>query len=151
MKQVISEIPLNYITVKVTQSRIDKGLLAIPVSLINIFPQQKGSVFIENHEGVCKKKTYTPYTSTSRECRIGGLNDFYKKYKIENNDEIVIQKLDAVKYKIVPEKIFKNNVLDILSKFENSTDEIEADKYLKEASLLLNIDDKNTVLCNGSR
>lgn len=147
MEQVKSEIPLNYITVKVTQSRIDKGLLAIPVSLIDIFPQQKGSVFIENHEGVCEKKIYTPYTSTSRECRIGGLNDFYKKYKIENNDEIVIQKLNDVKYKMSPEKIFKNNVLDVLSKFENSTDEIESDKYLKEASLLSNID-KNSVLCN---
>jgi hypothetical protein len=147
MEQVISEIPLNYITVKVTQGRIDKGLLAIPVSLIDIFPQQKGSVFIENHEGVCEKKTYTPYTSTSRECRIGGLSDFYKRYEIENNDEIVVQKMDDMKYRILPEKIFKNNVLDIFSNFENSANEIEMEKYLTQASLLSNLD-KDTVLCN---
>ncbi|MDR2632393.1 MAG: HNH endonuclease [Treponema sp.] len=147
MEQVISEIPLNYVTVKVTKSRIDKGLLAIPVSLIDIFPQQKGCIFIEGHEGVYEKKTYTPYTSTSRECRIGGLNDFYKRYEIRNKDEIVIQKIDDMRYRIVPEKEFKENILDVLSKFENSIDEIEANKYLKEASLLSNLD-KNTVLCN---
>ncbi len=32
-----SDIPFNYATIKLTKSRLDKGLLAIPVSLINLF------------------------------------------------------------------------------------------------------------------
>jgi hypothetical protein len=63
MKQVKSDIPLDYITVKITNSRIVKGLLAIPVSLTYMFPQQKGWIFIENDDGICEKKTFTPYSS----------------------------------------------------------------------------------------
>ncbi len=33
-----SEINYSYITIKATQSRIDKGLIAIPVSLTKWFP-----------------------------------------------------------------------------------------------------------------
>jgi hypothetical protein len=147
MKQIKSDIPLSYITVKVTKSRINKGLLAIPVSLIDLFPKEKSFIFIENDKGVFEKKTYTPYTSTSRECRIGGMNDFYNRYAIENNDELVIQKIENDRFKILPEKLFKKIIVSSLLNFESSISEIDADRHLEEISVLSNLD-RNTVLCN---
>ena len=41
MQKQKSEISFDYITLKTTKGRIAKGLLAIPVSLIDIFPKQK--------------------------------------------------------------------------------------------------------------
>jgi hypothetical protein len=147
MKRVNSDIPLSYITVKVTKSRMNKGLLAIPMSLIDLFPKEKSFVFIENDRGVFEKKTYTPYTSTSRECRIGGMNDFYNRHAIENNDELVIQKIENNRFKLLPEKLFKKNIVSSLLNFENSNNEIDADHHLKEISKLSNLD-RNTILCN---
>jgi hypothetical protein len=146
-KQIKSDIPLDYITVKITNSRIAKGLLAIPASLIYMFPQQKGWIFIENTNGVCEKKTYTPYTSSSRECRIGGLKVFFDKYGVQDNDELVIQKINDNTFRLLPDKNFRQGIMASLNKFENSVDEIEADKYLKEASLLSNLN-QNIILCN---
>ena len=51
MKKTKSELPLNYITVKTTKSRIDKGLLAIPVSLIELFPKTGNKIFLVNEKG----------------------------------------------------------------------------------------------------
>jgi hypothetical protein len=39
-----SEISYNYATIKITQSRIDKGLLAIPIGLAESFPRQNKDV-----------------------------------------------------------------------------------------------------------
>jgi hypothetical protein len=41
MQKVQSEIEYNYITIKITQSRINKGLLSIPVSLLDRFLKEK--------------------------------------------------------------------------------------------------------------
>lgn len=147
MEQVNSDIPLSYITVKVTKSRINKGLLAIPTSLIDLFPKEKGFIVIENDKGILEKKTYTPYTSTSRECRIGGMNDFYNRHTIKNNDELVIQKIEGDRFRIFPEKSFKKNIAFSLLSFENSSNEIDADNHLKKISELSNLN-QNTILCN---
>lgn len=80
MNIVESTIPYNYVTIKLTQSRINKGLLAIPVSLIDNFPKKRTDVMIYFDEGRAPiKKNFTPYESSSRECRIGGMKDFYDK------------------------------------------------------------------------
>ena len=44
--QKISDINYSYETVKLTQSRIDKGLLAIPRSIANWFPEHNGKIKI---------------------------------------------------------------------------------------------------------
>lgn len=46
MQKTASKIPFSYKTIKLTQSRLNKGLLAIPVSLIDYFPKQKGKIYI---------------------------------------------------------------------------------------------------------
>ena len=92
MKIIESKIPFNYKTIKVTQSRINKGLLAIPVSLIEYFPENKNKVNIAFGDSLkASPKNFTPYHSSSKECRIGGMDKFYDKFQIKNGDELVIQ------------------------------------------------------------
>lgn len=124
MKKVNSKLPLNYVTIKVTQSRIDKGLLAIPTSLIDIFPKDSKKLFLVDENGNVEKKTFTPYSSSSRECRIGGLKMFYDKYNVVNGDELVIQLLDDKKYRILPDKLFQEIVQKNMIEFNHAiTDE----------------------------
>ncbi len=139
MKIEKTKIPFNYITVKTTHSRINKGLLAIPVSLIDFFPQKKTEIFLIDENGNEKRKSFTPYNSSSRECRIGGMRDFYKKYSVYDDDEIVIQKIDDYKFKLLPEKLFETKISDFITDFENSTDEIEADRKISYIKNLANI------------
>jgi len=123
MKKVKTDIPLNYITIKTTKSRIDKGLLAIPVSLTEMFPKSADKIYLIDENGKEEKKSFTPYSSSSRECRIGGLKNFYEKYDISDGDELVIQLLDDKKYRIVPEKLFENTLITELSEFEKIDNE----------------------------
>ncbi|NLN95268.1 MAG: HNH endonuclease [Bacteroidales bacterium] len=139
MKKTKSELPLNYITVKTTKSRIDKGLLAIPVSLIELFPKTGNKIFLVNEKGNTEVKSFTPYNSSSRECRIGGLRSFYNFYKISDGDELVIQLLDDKKFRIIPEKLFKDILSINIFEFENSTDDNETDNLLSKISEITNL------------
>lgn len=111
MEKIKSKIPYNYKTIRITQSRLNKGLLAVPVSLIDYFPKQKGKIYVTT--GINDRinaKIFTPYTSSSRECRIGGMRDFYEKFNLKDGDEIVVQILDTNKYRILTEKQFEDIV-----------------------------------------
>lgn len=44
MEIVKSNIVYNYKTIKITQSRLNKGLVAIPVSLTDLFPSDKTKI-----------------------------------------------------------------------------------------------------------
>jgi len=138
MEKVTSSIPYNYITIKTTKSRIEKGLLAIPVSLISQFPKSDSKIYVLNDKGKEEAKTYTPYQSSSRECRIGGIRAFYSKYKIKDGDEIVIQILDEFKYKIIPEKSFNERIKKLENNFEKSINDIEAEQNIKNLSYATN-------------
>jgi hypothetical protein len=83
VETIESKLPFDYKTIRVTQSRINKGLLAVPVSLIDYFPKRKNRIYVafgKDKKAVLKK--FTPYTSSSRECRIGGMKSFYEKFDI---------------------------------------------------------------------
>jgi len=136
---MISTVPYSYTTIKVTQSRIDKGLLAIPVSLIDLFPKNAKEIILINETGKEEVKNFTPYRSSSNECRIGGLKEFFNNHKIKDGDEIVIQFLDDDKYKLFPERIFEKQIIDLENKFEESTNESEADNTLNQLSLITKI------------
>lgn len=138
MKKLEAKIPFDYITVKTTKSRIDKGLLAIPISLVDLFPKTATKIFLLNETGKEEAKNFTPYNSSSRECRIGGLKGFYTKNKIKDGDELVIQSLDDDKFKIFPEKIFEKQISDLENKIDNSTKETEVEKYILKLSKVTN-------------
>ncbi len=59
MKVETSGVPFSYTTIKVTRSRIDKGLLAIPVSLIDLFPKTNGDVYLLDENGQWVRTTFT--------------------------------------------------------------------------------------------
>lgn len=146
MQKTVSKIPFNYKTIKITQSRLNKGLLAIPVSLIKYFPKQQGEIYIAT--GISDEasiKTFTPYTSSSRECRIGGMHDFYEKFNLKDGDEIVVQILDTNKYRILTEKQFEEMVEGIEKEFDESENEAVASSKLEAISKMANTSSKETL------
>jgi len=147
MKIGEAKIPYNYRTIRITQSRIAKGLLAVPVSLIDYFPKNKTRVYVtfgENQQ--LSPKNFTPYESSSRECRIGGMRNFYEKFQIKDGDEIVIQILDDKKYRILPEKKFEYLVRGLESELDKSKDENEASVKLSKISNTTNTSSKETIV-----
>jgi hypothetical protein len=139
METVKSNIAYSYKTIKLTQSRLNKGLLAIPVSLIELFPSNKNKVqilFDKTNNPI--EKRFTPYSSSSRECRIGGMRDFFGKNKLKNGDELVIQALDKDLFRIMTEKQFQNYVKNIEQEIESVNDEFIINIKLKELSQITN-------------
>jgi len=147
MERVKSELPFDYVTIKVTQSRIDKGLIAIPVSLIDLFPQKSDKIFLVNEFGKTESKSFTPYSSSSRECRIGGLRKFFDTYKVVDGEELVIQMIDEITFRLIPEKLFKKILNSYLSDFKKSTNDIEIEKIISNISVFSNLP-KSEVLRN---
>lgn len=134
MRKVKSELPLNYATIKVTKSRINKGLLAIPVSLIDLFPKNRKKIFLIDENGKLESKTFIPYTSSSRECRIGGLKQFYEKYQVYDGDELFVQLVDNDVFRIIPERIFQNILSKQLYRLQHAINDEEAENVLSEIS-----------------
>lgn len=146
MQKTTSKIPFNYKTIKLTQSRLNKGLLAIPVSLIDYFPKQKGKIYVST--GINDKvstKTFTPYTSSSRECRIGGMREFCEKSCLKDGDEIVVQLLDTNKYRILTERQLEDAVKEAEKEFDNSENEDVASSQLSTISKIVNTTPKETL------
>jgi len=139
MKKVKSDLPLNYVTIKATKSRIDKGLLAIPVSLIDIFPKNQNKIFLVNEFGDVESKTFTPYNSSSRECRIGGLRNFFDNHSVMDGEELVIQLLDDDKFRIIPERLFQKILKNHLNDFECSLNDDETESHLSQISKITNL------------
>ncbi|MCS7014165.1 MAG: hypothetical protein NZM05_11135 [Chloroherpetonaceae bacterium] len=139
MQRVKADLPLNYITIKTTQSRIDKGLLAIPASLSHLFPQNVRQVYLQDEHGKVEPKTFTPYRSSSRECRIGGLRSFYEKYKVKDGEELVIQILDDRKYRLIPERVFQATLRRKLNTFDKANDDEKSEAILRQISDVTNL------------
>jgi predicted HNH restriction endonuclease len=130
-----SEINYSYITIKATQSRIDKGLIAIPVSLTKWFPDHADTIQVYLDDStILQTKKYSSYNSTTRECRIYGMKEWFEKNEIKNGDEIVIQIVDKdnFAYRLIPESNFIIKTQQIQNKFDNSTNEQEALQNLIE-------------------
>lgn len=131
MEKVKTDLPFDYVTVKTTKSRISYGFLTIPVSLNDLFPKKVKDILLINDFGKEELKHFTPNTEKSGECRIYGLSKFFNKYNIQDGDEIVIQMIDENKYKIIPENVFKNSIVDLERKIEYSQTDKEVDKYIE--------------------
>lgn len=130
-----SKINYSYVTVKMTQGRINKGLIAIPVSLSKWFPGHNGviQVYLDNSTDLEIKK-YSSYDSSTRECRIYGMRRWFEKNRIKDEDEIVIQIIDQnnFKYRLIRESNFIIKTQQIQNKFDNSIDEQQASQHLNE-------------------
>lgn len=139
MEIVDSNIVYNYKTIKITQSRLNKGLLAIPISLTELFPSDKTKiqVLFGNSQSPIEK-SFTPYSSSSRECRIGGMKDFFEKNKLKNGDELVIQALDEHLFRIMIETQFQYLVNKIENEIEIANDEAFINSKFQALSSITN-------------
>jgi len=92
---------LKSIRVRLTKSRIEKGLLAISRKFRQWFPSsaQKLTVFFDN-ETVPHLKPYTPYESTARECRIYNLHRWFQKHQATVGDWVEII-AEATGYRLI--------------------------------------------------
>lgn len=147
MKITESKIPFNIRTIKVTKSRIEKGLLAVPVSLLDYFPKKKTKILISDGESwEFVQNTFTPYTSSSRECRIGGLKNFYQKYGVKDGDEIILQIMDNNKYRLFAENSFNKIVKDIEKKLDSTQNEADVENTIDRLSDLTKSSKEGTLL-----
>ena len=147
--RIQSQIAYNYATIKITKSRLDKGLLAIPVSLIQWFPKQNCQINVFLDDSIHSQlKTYTSYTSRSRECRIGGLAEWFRENQIKEGDEIVLQVIDKDNfvYRLIPELKFITKTNQIQTEFDNSTDELNAEQNLFRIADWTRADEKTAKL-----
>lgn len=129
-----SQIVGNYQTIKITKSRIDKGLMAIPVTLLDRFPTEKTSItiFLDN-ETTPYIKSFVPYNSTSKECRIGGLSKWFAKNQFKDKDEIVIDFIDEKTgiYRLRKESIFLEEITQTEKDLIKENNILELDKKVK--------------------
>lgn len=137
MIQKVSNTNYQYETIIITQSRIEKGLLAIPQSLSNYFPTKNTNIKIYLNDSInLSIKRFSSSESTTRENRIGGLADWYKEINIKDGDEIVIQIIDQRNhiYRMLSEKRFIQKIEQIQSAIEISKNDFEIIDKLDEIS-----------------
>ena len=149
-----SAINYNYMTIKMTQSRIDKGLIAIPVSLTKWFPRFSSTVHVYLDDlPDLQPKTFSPYESSTRECRIGGLAGWFKEKEIKSGDEIVIQVMDEGKsvYRLVSEGIFITKTLELQDGFDKSESEQEASGKVNTLGQWVQLDRQKVMLSEFNR
>jgi len=145
-----SQINYDYATIRITQSRIDKGLLALPVTLADWFPKHNETVEVYlNDSPNSQIKNYSSYSSSTRECRIGGLKEWFNQNKIRSGEEIVIQLIDKDKYiyKLIPEKNFISSTQELENSFDKTSDESEAKEKISSLSDWTNTN-KSVVIVN---
>ncbi len=145
-----SQINYSYATIKMTQSRIDRGLLAIPVALAKWFPDHNETIQIHlNDSPVSQTKHYSSYSSSTRECRIGGMMAWFQQNNIKSGDEIVIQLIDEERfiYRLIPEQNFILKTKELQYSFDNSETEQEASEKITTLAQWTDLD-KNKVTLN---
>ena len=140
MIQIDSSLNYSYKTIRVTQSRINKGLLAIPISLIDNFPKTRTQIKILLNNGKeYFSKNFTPYNSSSRECRIGGMKGFFNMNNLKDGDELVIQILGEGKYRILTEKKFEQIIKKTELEYDTAKSEQSAYDKIKKLAEITNI------------
>lgn len=149
MVKIESKINYSYATIKVTQSRINKGLIAIPVSLAEWFPEHNATIKVFLDEsGLLHTKKYSSYSSSTRECRIGGMAEWYKKNKLKDGDELVVQVIDKKHfvYRLVPERKFLLKTQELQSGIDKAEDENDVSRKIISLANWVDLDKKKVVL-----
>jgi len=87
--------------VLLTKSRLEKGLLAISRKFRSLFPSsaQRVTVFFDD-DSKPYQKPYTPYESTTRECRIYNLRQWFRRHRAAVGDwvEVIVE---ATGYRLI--------------------------------------------------
>lgn len=147
--KIRSEINYPYHTIKITQSRIDKGLLAVPRSLSRLFPEENRDInIILDASEKPQKKGYSSYRSRTRESRIGGLSSWFSDNNVVNGDEIILQCIDRKTnlYRLILEKNFLEETRTIQTFMDNSGKEDEVYQNLSQISRHTNVGQKSVII-----
>jgi predicted HNH restriction endonuclease len=149
MVKIKSPINYNYATIKITQSRINKSLIAIPVSLAKWFPKNNTQIQVyldDSH--VPHIKRYSSYSSTTRECRIGGMAEWFEEIKIKDGDEIVVQLIDKDRfiYRLIPEQKFLIKTHKLQSDLDKSKNDSDASDKIVSIAEWTEADKKSVML-----
>ena len=127
-----SAAPFAYKTIRVTQGRIDKGLLAIPRTLLGYFPNSGRLVdVLLGPDETPATNPFTPYSASSREARIGSMGQFYRQFGVRAGDELVVQSLGD-RYRIMTESQFKALLSSAERGLDGAQDEADAEASICE-------------------
>ena len=144
-----SRITYPYATIRITQSRIDKGLIAIPVALTEWFPDHNETIEVYlNDSPVSQTKHYSSYSSSTRECRIGGVRQWFQQNNIKSGDEVVIQFIDEESfiYRLIPERNFILKTQELQHSFDNARTEQDASGEITTLAEWTHVDRAKVVL-----
>jgi len=147
-EKVHSIIGYDYMTIRVTGGRINKGLLAVPVSLTHVFPdrKQKIKVYFDGDKNY-SELNFTPYTDSSRECRIGGMRKWFRLHGIRNNDELVLQIIDRDKYifRLTSEKRHVRMIRSFQRGLDSAQDEAGLSAKIKKLAVTANVSQRDVL------
>lgn len=138
IRQSPSRIDYDYATVRLTQGRVDKGLIAIPKGLAHLFPARNGVVHVYlDNSNILQPMSYSSFDSSTKECRVGGLRRWFDRTGIKSGDEIVIQVIDksSAVYRFALERTFVQNTQRLQSGIDTAKHGADV---LKEVSELCN-------------
>lgn len=124
-----SALNYNYQTIQISQSRIDKGLVALPRALTGWFPDYNTTIQVYLGDSpIPEVKNYTSHTGPTNESRIGGLINWFNANNIRGGDEIVIQLIDEKEhiYRLIAENDFIIKTRQLQNGFDSSENEAEA-------------------------
>jgi hypothetical protein len=144
LKKIIekSEINYDYKTIRITKSRIEKGLLAIPRGFSYYLPKsnQRIKIYFGDSSNP-QSKTFSSYYSTTNENRIGGLKDWYFENQIREGDELILQILDKEQfvYRLFTEQTFLKKTKGFQIDFDNSKDDKIASEKIEQISNLTQV------------
>jgi len=140
---------LSTLIVKITPSRIKKGLLAIPNSMHSYFPimAQQIRVFFDL-SGKPILMPYTPAESSTNEARIYGLSHWYKKHNVIGEERAVITVINQREfiYRINLEDYFIKRETDLELNFIEARNSKIAESNLTKLSNWIGIHEKNAAL-----
>jgi hypothetical protein len=122
---------------RITQSRLNKGLMAIPMSLAEWFPGHNARIQVYLNDAINPEtKQYSSYRSSTRECRVGGMAEWFRDNKIKDGDEVVLQLIDKEHfiYRLIPEIQFILKTREIQNHLDISQSEVSAKEEIDKLS-----------------
>ena len=151
----LSAINQPYITIRMTQSRLDKGLIALPISLATEwFPSKNTSINVYlGNSNVIQLKNYSSYKSKTREARIGGLAQWFQETKLNDGNEIVIQFIDKENYiyRLIPESNFIKRTKELQKDFDDSKNDDDASDKILTLTKWLDLKEKEVAINEYNR